>query len=100
MLNLIGHKVSCISKFATELKMGNGFADVLLVHKNNKRAAIFELKYTKSATFGLNQAIEKQYGVNISKQMETILIGLNVSLNKSVKIDHLLLQKDEILSSS
>ena len=53
---------------------------------SNKKSIIIELKYDINSKSAYDQIIDKKYAHKVSKKYETIIIGLNVSKDKSVDI--------------
>ena len=81
-------------KFIRELPTGKGFADiVLLPRQNNKPALIIELKYNQSAETAITQIHNKEYsGVLNDFVGDVVLVGINYdkqTKKHSCRIQHL-----------
>ena len=66
--------------FHRELPSGKGFADIVLLPRNqvNKPAILLELKYDKSANSAIHQIHQKEYtGKVMQHTKEIILVGIN-----------------------
>lgn len=89
VMNYIVLQVKTLTRFATEISIGNGRADIALIDVKNNCVAIIELKYNQSALVALNQIKEKKYARDISDTFKTILLGVNVFSDKTVEVEHL-----------
>jgi hypothetical protein len=90
------------NKVGTEVNLGGGRADIVLVCKEFKKAVVIELKYREVSSAedierqrakleakseeAIAQIINRKYAREMSGLWETILIGLSVSSEKGVAV--------------
>ena len=86
VMSYITLQLKSISKFGTEIYLGKGIADIMLIDELNKKGAVIELKYNKDATVAVEQTKTKEYANRLTEKMDTVVIGLNVSEDKEVDI--------------
>jgi hypothetical protein len=86
--------------FGSELYLGNGRADIVIVDRVNRKAAVIELKYDHTADKAFQQIIETEYAKKLVNQINTILIGINVNLDKTVTAQSKEMPKGKNFSSS
>ncbi|MGC0371947.1 MAG: hypothetical protein DGJ47_000648 [Rickettsiaceae bacterium] len=88
VLNYVALQLKEITHFATEVYLGKGRADLLLVDENKKKSMIVELKYNqKDADGAIKQIYEKEYLKPIPKDFEQILLGVNINDDKNISAE-------------
>jgi hypothetical protein len=90
LINYAAVRIPQLSRFGTEVPMGVGRADMVLIHKDSKKAIILEVKFEQGemgALKGIDQIESRNYGDKIPKDYKIIKIGLNVDLDKNVKAE-------------
>eukprot|EP01041_Mallomonas_annulata_P001260 gene1260-2437_t len=92
IMNFTALQIRSLSSFATEIYLGTDRADIVLIdNRITNKAVILEIKYgcgcnSSEATAALNQIITKGYARQGLSKYTTVLLGVNVDQNKSVKI--------------
>lgn len=81
-------QVRTASILASEMYLGKGKADLVLIDNNNKKGAIIELKYNKTAKEAIDQIKDREYYIALQKKFEVFLIGINIKPDKSVQIEY------------
>jgi len=81
-------QVRIASILASEMYLGKGRADLVLIDNGNKKAAIIELKYNKTAREAIGQIKDREYYIALQKKFEVFLIGINIKPDKSVQIEY------------
>lgn len=81
-------QVRTASIFASEMYLGKGRADLVLIDNASNKCAIIELKYNRTANEAIAQIKEQEYAKNLQKRFETFLIGINVLPDKKVEIKY------------
>jgi len=90
LINYAAVRIPQLSRFGTEVPMGLGRADMVLIHKDSKKAIILEVKFEQGemgALKGIDQIESRNYDDKIPKDYKIIKIGLNVDLDKNVKAE-------------
>jgi hypothetical protein len=99
---IIGHaslQMRSATQFGTEVYVGKGRADCLIIDDKRKKAIILELKYGKEgAKEAIDQITEKEYGRPIPKSYEVINIVLHVRHDKSVTSKFEILQPTTLVA--
>ena len=93
--NLMSHisfQLKYLKKFGSEVKSGNGIADIIFIVESNSRnrGVIIELKFgiVDGADKAIKQIEVKQYDDILKDCNEVIKIGMNVSMSKDVMIEY------------
>lgn len=85
ILNYIALQLKEVTHFATEVYLGKGYADILLVDENKKKSMVIELKYNQKDLDGaIRQIHEKQYLKPMPKDFTQMLLGVNINDNKEI----------------
>jgi len=81
-------QVRTASILASEMYLGKRRADLVLIDNSNKKAAIIELKYNKTAEEAVDQIKDREYFTILKKKFEVFLIGINIKPDKSVQVEY------------
>ncbi len=100
VMSYITLQLKSISKFGTEIHLGKGVADIMFIDKLNQKGIVIELKYNKNATVAVEQVKTQEYTNSLIKEMDVIVIGVNVSQDKTVDIKYKEISKGDNLSGS
>lgn len=77
------------TQFGTEVSVGEGRTDCLIINDKSKKAIILELKYNQGDASGAVEQIGKKgYAKPIPKGYEVVNIGLNVDYDKAVSVEY------------
>lgn len=86
VMSYVTLQLKSISGFGTEVYLGTGRADIVLMDARNQKGMVIEFKYDENARVAIEQIKDKRYANKLSEKMETIIIGVNVSANKVVDV--------------
>jgi type I site-specific restriction endonuclease len=81
-------QVRTASILASEMYLGKGRADLVLIDNSNKKAAIIELKYNKTAGEAIDQIKHREYFSSLEKKFGVFLIGVDIKPDRSVQIEY------------
>ena len=74
--------------------MGKGRADLVLIDKQNGKAAILEFKYAKKgASVAVDQIREREYAKELERRFKLFLIGINVFRDQTVDVTYEIVDK-------
>lgn len=81
-------QVLSATQFGTEVYVGNGRTDCLIINDKSKKAIIIELKYEGDSSEAVAQIDKRGYAKPIPEGYDIINIGLNVNYDKTVSVKH------------
>lgn len=101
VMSYITLQLNSLTKFGTEIYLGEGRADIMFVDELNQKAAIIELKYdAENAKVAVEQIKNKEYAKKLLEKWNTALIGVSVSKDKVIDIEYEEVPKDDNFSGN
>ncbi|CAN0549207.1 unnamed protein product, partial [Ectocarpus sp. 12 AP-2014] len=98
VMSYIALQLKSLSKFGTEVYLGKGRADIILIDEGNNKAVVIELKYgSETAQDAIEQIKDKDYakGLVETETLDVVLMGISVTKNRKIDIAYEEVFKDK-----